>query len=393
MNDIISEIMHLLNESEHTLMICAKSIADDQLANYKRNHPAEYEQALKLYNQGTQETVQLDNSSVCYQNQEYVQPSQLVEGYGNGNYIPVAYGTNNVQFSQQLQLPNGYNTQYGQIFPMMTMPNQMGYYQGSPFDSNIGTPSEKTIPATVDITPNSVENTNQNDNTQRSTVYYEDPINVALIKVDINQKTLNELKNKWQVDKSIDGCWIISYKADLKNKYKNQFKHQKIADFFVPEVKKDNKGYICSLKYKTDSASTTKSKTVFISIKDAASGNSCKRLKEEGIPCEQNINNILFSIFENKAVMIETPDKAGLDILGDRYFMTTQETLAENSFPPVTEKSFDMNRTSDETPIHTIEHFCRCIRLFSDIRYVFTLILIRMMAIQPLISRLRGSTY
>lgn len=381
MSNIISEIKHYLYDNEHATMSCVRNEAEKQLELLKRDHPAEFEQALTLYNQETQEPIQPDNSCACYQKQNYVQPSQPAGGDSNGNYAPVVCGANNVQYHQQLQLPNGYYTQYSQIFPMMTMPNQMGYYQGNPFDSNIGTPVWQPFTAIADIVPSSVENKQQKDNTQSYTVYYDDPYNVETLKCEISQKMFSELKSKELLVKSKEENLIVTDKADLKNRYKDQFKHQKIADFVVSEVKKDSKGYMVSFTYKTGNVSPPKSKTVFISIKDAASGNICKRLREEGIPCEQNISNIFFSIFENKAVMIETPDKAGLDILGDRYFMTTQETLAENSFPPVTEKSFDMNRASDETPMHTIEHFCRCIRSFSDMRYIFTLILIRMMAI------------
>ncbi len=419
LNDIISEIKEILRESQHALLHCAKSIAKEKLNDYKKYHPMEFEQALTLYNQETQETVQLDNSGDCYLNKP--QSSQMADG--NVSYALNANGENNVQYPQQEQLPYagylqylqqeqlpyagylqypqqeqlpyagylqypqqeqlpyaGY-LQYVQIDPVMTMPNQMGYYQGNPFDSNIGTPVWQPFTAIADIVPSSVENKQQKDNTQSYTVYYDDPYNVETLKCEISQKMFSELKSKELLVKSKEGNLIVTDKADLKNRYKDQFKHQKIADFVVSEVKKDNKGYMVSFTYKTGNVSPPKSKTVFISIKDAASGNICKRLREEGIPCEQNISNILFSIFENKAVKIETPDKAGLDILGDRYFMTTQETLAENSFPPVTEKSFDMNRASDETPMHTIEHFCRCIRSFSDMRYIFTLILIRMMAI------------
>ena len=362
------EVATCIKESESALYNFDRKNAKERLESLKGEHPEEFEQALKLYNQGTQETVQLDNSGDCYLDKP--QSSQMAGGNVNSNYAPVVYGANNVPYLQQVQLPYwGYQPYIQQ--------GQFPYAGYSQYGQN--TFIEVQNPAVV---PSSVENTKQNDNTQSYTAFYEDPINIALIKVDISQKELNELENKQQVVKSKDGCLILSNKVDFKNRSKNRYKHHKLTDFIISEVEKDEKGFICKLVYKINSELYPQWKKFFISKEDAVSGKFCKRIREEGIPCgDKKIDNILLTICERKAIKIETPDKAGLDILGDRYFMTTRETIASHSYPPVTEKSFDMNSSFDGSPKETVKRFCECILSFSDIKYILTLILIRMMAI------------
>ncbi len=293
-------------------------------------------------------------------------PQGTFGGYGAGYPAPNGYFMGNV--------PN-----YQSYYPMQPQQQYLmpGFYNSVPYDCNI-IPEQPTV--SVTMYPDNIHNTQQRDNSQSEKVYYEDLFNCAIYEAEISTSEINKIEEKNKLI-HVEGVYVYTKHIDQKNLSKFRHRQKKLANFIITKVLESEEWYQVNVRYKASSEKTEDKKLNIPKQSAADSKKLCRFIKGNGIPCEDVNGNVLFTLIVHKAVKIETPYKAGWNRLNGKTFYATKETLAENNYPLIADKSFDVNGNADESPMETIAEFCGKLSAFGNVRLVFFFVIVRMMGI------------
>lgn len=344
-------------------------IADEQLAELQKSYTEEYPEAFEAavgIREQQKQSADMNNISGC----TYAVPAGTQQyPFPNGRYV----AGSDAPCGNVMGMIPSYPP-----YPLMPPQNPMpALYNGGQKPCSIMLRQADVI---TTLLPDNIHNTQQQDNSQSEKLYYEDHFNCAIYEAEISKSEINKIEEK---DKLIhvEGVYVYTKHIDQKNLSKFKHRQNKLANFIIIKVLESEEWYQINFRYKASSEKTEDKKLNIPKQSAANSRKLCRFIKENGIPCEDVNGNVLFTLIVHKAVKFETPHKAGWNRLNGKTFYATKETLVENDYPLITDKSFDVNGNADESISEAVAAFSKSLSTFGNVRHVFFFVIVRMMGI------------